>query len=142
MRSKKLFLGLFASPLATSVTISAFAILLVTITLNESLRDAANGIHRLLIFSTFLSYAIVIVVGIPLSILSIRHQWRKLWQNSLAGFFLGLGLGVVIALIMSILPSFKWIDPYSPFITMLFIGLVGSATMTTLWPFIEHNNDK
>jgi energy-converting hydrogenase Eha subunit A len=105
---------------------------------NSALRDATDGIRRLFTFSMIFSYVVAIVVGIPLSIQSKRRQWRKLWQNSIAGFLAGLALGVVATLIISILSSVKWMDPYSPFISVLFVGLAGLLNMTALWPFIDH----
>ena len=139
MRSRKLLLGFILSPLATSVVIDACAILLVLIATNATVRDATEGIDRLLIFSAIFSYVVAIVVCIPLSILSKKRHWRKLWQNSVAGFSAGLGLGVVTALIISVLPSFKWMDSYAPLISVLFVGLAGSLNMTALWPFIDHD---
>jgi hypothetical protein len=138
MRSKKILLGLIVAPLATSVIISALAILLAIMAADVSSRDATDGINRLLLFNTILSYIVAVVVGIPLCILSIKRQWHKLWQNSVVGFTFGIGLGVVVAVILSLYPSFKWIDSYSPVIEVIFMGAVGSVTMTTLWPFIEH----
>jgi uncharacterized membrane protein len=139
MKSQKLLFGFIVSPLATSVVISALAISLVMLGTNATLRDATHGVDRFLIFSTILSYVIAIIVGIPLYILSIKHHWRKLWQNSVAGFSAGLGLGLVIAIIMSLIPSFKWMDSYSPFLVVLFLGISGSVVISALWPFIEHN---
>ncbi len=139
MKSRMLLLGFIVSPLATSVIISAIAILLVLIATNSTLRDATDGIDRLLTFSTVFSYVVAIVVGVPLSIQSKKRQWRKLWQNSVAGFAAGLALGVIVTLILSIFSLVKWMDSYSPFIAVLFVGLAGLLDMTALWPFIDHN---
>ncbi len=139
MISKKLLLGFFVSPLATAVIISALAIAVVTLTTSATLRDATDGIDRLLLFSTMLSYVIAFVVGIPLYILSIRRQWRKLRQSSFAGFSAGLGLGIISVSIVTLFSSLKWQNSYSPFIVIFFFGLAGSATMAILWPFIEHD---
>jgi hypothetical protein len=139
MKSWRLLLGFIISPLATSVVIAAIAILLVMIATNATLRDATDGIQRLLLFSAIFSYFVALVIGIPLSIQSKRRQWRKLWQNSVAGFSAGLALGVVVTLIVSIFSFVKWMDAYSPFISVLFVGLAGLLNMTALWPFIDHN---
>ncbi len=139
MISKKLLLGFVVSPLATAVILSALAVSIFMITTNVTLRDASDGIDRLLLFSTMLSYVVAIVVGIPLCILSIRRQWCKLWQNSVAGFLAGLGLGVISVLTITFLSSLKWQNSYSPFITIFLFGLAGSGMMTVLWPFIERN---
>jgi membrane-associated HD superfamily phosphohydrolase len=139
MITKRLLLGFIISPLATAVVLQTVAVSLIMLTTGSTLRDVTDGINRLLIFSTILSYAVVIVVGIPLCILSIRRQWRKLWQNSIAGFSAGLGLGIAVVLIITLTPSSKWMYPYSPFIAVFLFGLAGSVTMTALWPFIEHN---
>ncbi len=138
MKSWKLLLGFIVSPLATSVIISTIAILLVMFATNATLRDATDGIQRLLLFSAIFSYFVALVIGIPLSIHSKRRQWRKLWQNSVAGFSAGLALGVVATLIVSIFSLVKWMDSYSPFIAVLFVGLAGLLNMTALWPFIDH----
>lgn len=139
MITKRLVLGFIVSPLATAVVLQAFAISLLMMTTSAALRDATDGIDRLLLASMILSFVVVIVVGIPLCVLSIKRQWRKLWQNSLAGFSAGLGLGVAVLLAITLLPSAKWMDIYSPFIGVFLFGLAGSVTMTALWPFIEHN---
>ncbi len=139
MKSWKLLLGFIVSPLATSVIISTIAILLVMFATNATLRDATDGIQRLLLFSAIFSYFVALVIGIPLSIHSKRRQWRKLWQNSVAGFLAGLALGVVAALIVSIFSLVKWMDSYSPFIAVLFVGFAGLLNMTALWPFIDHS---
>lgn len=137
MITKRLLLGFIVASLATAVVLQAFAISLLVITTSVTLRDATHGIDRLALFSAIFSYVVVIVVGIPLCILSIRRQWHNLWQNALAGFSAGLGLGVAAVLAVTLLTSSKWMDPYSPFIWIFIFGLAGSVTMTALWPFIE-----
>jgi hypothetical protein len=139
MMTKKLFMGFILSPLVTSVVISAFAVSAVMMATHATFRDVSDGIDRLIIFCTILSYVIAIVVGIPLYILSIRRQWHKLWQFALAGYSAGFGLGVISVLLITLFSSLKWQDTYSPFIVIFFFGLAGSALMTTLWPFIELN---
>lgn len=140
-KTGRLLLGYIVSPLATAAALSASAICLVRITADAALPNSFGGIDRLFLFSIVFSYIIAVVVGIPVCVLSIRRQWHKLWQNALAGFLAGLGLGVIsLLIIISRLPSFKWLDPYSPFVTLSFFGLVGSLTMAALWPFIDHEN--
>jgi hypothetical protein len=139
MMTKKLFMGFILSPLVTSVVISAFAVSAVMMASHATFRDVSDGVDRLIIFSTVLSYGMAIVVGIPLYILSIRRQWHKLWRYTLAGFSAGFGLGVISVLTITQFSSLKWQDSYSPFIVIFFFGLAGSAMMTTLWPFIDHN---
>jgi hypothetical protein len=139
MITKRLFMGFILSPLVASVVISAFAVSAVMMVNHATFRDVSDGIDRLIIFSTILSYGIAIVVGIPLYLLSIRRQWHKLWHYTAAGFSAGFGLGVISVLLITLFSPLKWHDSYSPFIVIFFFGLAGSAIMTALWPFIEHH---
>ena len=102
-------------------------------------RDAFDGIERLLFFNAMLSYAVTIVMGVPLYLLSIRNKWYSLWENAVAGFFTGTALGFIAVLILSLMTGWKWYDIYSPFLAALYIGITGLITMSALWPFIEYD---
>jgi hypothetical protein len=139
MISKSSLIGFVISPLATSLVMSIAAVALLIVGADASVRDAFEGSHRLIVFNTILSYIFAFVLGLPFIFMLSFHKRHKFWQHSVAGLLGGFVLGVIIVLIVSLLPSFKWVDSYSPFVTIIYSGLAGTVTMCALWPFGENS---
>lgn len=135
MASKKVHVGLIVASLAAA----SFRTTVAVVSSNATSENVLKEIGTFFACNAVISYIFVFFVGISFAKMSIRNQWRSLWQNAIAGMSFGLCLGAFFEVIWLLNPPMDYIEEHSPFKNVLFLGLTGLAAMSALWPFIDYD---